>query len=195
MQEQAFATCVKSLASKFSQMASVEDDVPDYASFGGKQNIAAEKVWCGTSEVFFPPPPPPPLHSAVMQPADAAMTGSSEFPPPPTPLCQSAEDLRDGNAFSSFCADKQMQSPDRSLSSSSNESLPFANDNVGTIRQSQYQNCSLHPASLNQNLNTMDDLAASLLPFPQSPSSPSPVVMRRVSTAAHPQNLFLNSCI
>lgn len=178
MQEQAFATCVKSLASKFSQMASVEDEVPEYAPFNGNKSAAPIKaVWGGTSDTF--PPPPPPLHSALMQRQDVSLSGSAEFPPPPTPLCQSAEDLSGCNAFPTTTTANQVHSPERSLSSSSNESLPFANDNVGTIRQSgsHYQHCNPYPTPRHPDLQTIDDMAASLLSFP--PSSASPVVLRR----------------
>lgn len=178
MQEQAFATCVKSLASKFSQIASIEDEDPHYGSFCDMKNVASsQRVYCESVDPF--PPPPPPLHSAVMQGQDVRLTDSSEFPPPPTPLCQSAEDLRGGSAFASFSGNSA-PSPDRSLSSSSNESLPFANDNIGTIRQSgsHQQHCNLHAVPRSTaNLSAIDDLAASLLSSSQSPSSP--VVLRR----------------
>jgi hypothetical protein len=96
--EQVFATCVKSLASRFSINNS--DDIKS------------------TSKNSF--------------------DNSNEFPPPPSPLpfndCQNIKDSyntlqrRRNNDFN------QINSPTESMSSST-ESMPFAHDNIGTIKQ------------------------------------------------------------
>jgi len=126
--------------------------------------------------------------------------GSSEFPPPPTPLCQSLEDLSGDLRDPSILSTNQGSFPDTQMtknnflspnededkscsSSSSNESLPFANDKVGTIRQSasnSYQlNClngktetsapvqsvvnGSKSVNKSQTLEKIDSLAAALL--------------------------------
>lgn len=108
MQEAAFATCVKSLASQFSQISQVHEDERSVNSI------------CNNSKV-----------SLIS--SDDKFGGSYEFPPPPSPLRRSVEDIS-SNSTVSENASLTVKSP--ISSSSSNESLPFANDNLGTIRQS-----------------------------------------------------------
>lgn len=155
MQEQAFATCVKSLASRFSQMASVEDEAPGYASLPVSANPGS-RTWRGSEDTF--PPPPPPLHSADKQHKNQSL-GSNEFPPPPSPLCQ--------ESLLSFGSNR-IQSPDRSLSSCSSESLPFANDNMGTIRQSSSHPHHFENHLQNDNLTAITDTGVSVASCPKS---------------------------
>ena len=103
VQEAAFATCVKSLASQFSQISKGHED---------------DKLLSNDSKIIS---------------SDSKFGGSYEFPPPPTPLRQSTEDIS-SNSTASENQCSSVKSP--ISSSSSNESLPFANDNLGTIRQS-----------------------------------------------------------
>ena len=106
VQEAAFATCVKSLASQFSQISKGHEEEKLQVTRDAKVSIIS---------------------------SDSKFGGSDEFPPPPTPLRQSTEDIT-SNSTASENQCSSVKSP--ISSSSSNESLPFANDNLGTIRQS-----------------------------------------------------------
>lgn len=103
MKDEAFATCVKGLASRF-----VMGDLP----------------------------PPPMVDSD--RPVSPALT--EDFPPPPTPLSASVIDLSEERAKDpcpKVCRQRRKDSADSNISTSSTESnsLPFANENVGTIKQ------------------------------------------------------------
>ena len=116
MKDEAFATCVKGLASRFVM---------------------------GSTEL-----PPPPVDSD--RAASPALT--EDFPPPPSPL-SSVMDLSDSTTLSkednarakdlsgesqrSKFRQRRKDSADSNISTSSTESnsLPFANENVGTIKQ------------------------------------------------------------
>ncbi|KFM63168.1 Caskin-2, partial [Stegodyphus mimosarum] len=116
MKDEAFATCVKGLASRFVM---------------------------GSTEL---PPPPTDSERSV----SPALT--EDFPPPPSPL-SSVMDLTDSSSLSkedNVCAkdlpgesprskfrQRRKDSADSNISTSSTESnsLPFANENVGTIKQ------------------------------------------------------------
>ncbi|KAG8197526.1 hypothetical protein JTE90_007263 [Oedothorax gibbosus] len=108
MKDEAFATCVKGLATRFAT------DLP-----------------------------PPPNGDRSVSPALM-----EDFPPPPTPLSASVIDLTEpsakdtsstGNVYepSSKFRQRRKDSADSNISTSSTESncLPFANENVGTIKQ------------------------------------------------------------
>ncbi|XP_015922608.1 caskin-2 isoform X2 [Parasteatoda tepidariorum] len=116
MKDEAFATCVKGLASRF--------------------------VMGSTTEL---PPPPGDTDRSV----SPALT--EDFPPPPSPLCSvldltdssvpkednvRAKDLPGDNSRAKF-RQRRKDSADSNISTSSTESnsLPFANENVGTIKQ------------------------------------------------------------
>lgn len=95
-QEQVFATCVKSLASRFSMNNC--DDI----------NTTSTKN---------------------------CVEYSNEFPPPPSPLpfneCQTNKD-----SYNALLRRKDSSDRECNISSSSStESMPFANDNIGTIKQ------------------------------------------------------------
>ncbi|XP_013794202.2 uncharacterized protein LOC106478222, partial [Limulus polyphemus] len=132
MQDKAFATCVQSLRSRFDQATN-------------KQN-----------ELL----PPPSLHQERLQ---SPTTHSEEFPPPPSPLPSALEDSRiasvtngmfrsSGIQIASSVKDsvqseelrtnslfrqrrKDSADSNSSASSTDSNSLPFANDNAGTIKQ------------------------------------------------------------
>ena len=185
-QDQAFATCVKSLTSRFSQMSSSQDDPssppPDPAppvpssslsSFAPKASSSFSSSQA--SSLGYTRQSSNASASLVLR-EQSDFGGSSEFPPPPTPLCQSLEELRaengcqvtspptssssvnhssssyktypqHKNGHAGHVTDNNSRSfeEENTSSSSSNESLPFANDNVGTIRQS----ASSHSYQLN----------------------------------------------
>ncbi|CAL1294772.1 unnamed protein product [Larinioides sclopetarius] len=110
MKDEAFATCVKGLASRF---------VTDL--------------------------PPPPSDSSDRSVSPAL---TEDFPPPPSPLSASVIDLSESSAVredvvrakdtqGSKFRQRRKDSADSNISTSSTESnsLPFANENVGTIKQ------------------------------------------------------------
>lgn len=135
MQDQAFATCVKSLASRFSMMATRKS------------------------------PPPIPIHYRQTNNNEIHQTNNNEthqtnnyeinqfnnddFPPPPSPLLCKSEH---SSAKDQFNVSK-MDTSDREAnisSSSSTESMPFANDNMGTIKFKE-PSSAIHHNSVNNS--------------------------------------------
>lgn len=114
MKDEAFATCVKGLASRFSIGSGSECDLP---------------------------PPPGDCDRSI----SPALT--EDFPPPPSPLSSaldltlveenSAKELAHTDELIAKCRQRRKDSADSNISTSSTESncLPFANENVGTIKQ------------------------------------------------------------
>ena len=228
-QDQAFATCVKSLTSRFSQMSTSQD----HEDLSPLEPPPEPAPACPALSSFAPLQTSSNATSMTRHAEGTSVTsgslvlkndfgGSSDFPPPPTPLCQSLEELRgDHVSFSSSqevnqsyktypeqhhrhsgSAENNCSFEDNSSnSSSSNESLPFANDKVGTIRQST-SNHSYHLNCLNasqeeslansngtgncKHVDTIDSLVASLqsekegsLSFPTSISASNKIHLRR----------------
>ncbi|XP_076309518.1 uncharacterized protein LOC143224925 isoform X2 [Tachypleus tridentatus] len=128
IQDKAFATCVQSLRSRFDQATNKQ------------------------KELLLPPP----LHEE--QPPSP--TPSEDFPPPPSPLPSALEDSRTASVTDGLCkasgihllpsakdSDELSANPvfrqrrkdssdsNSSASSTDSNSLPFANDNAGTIKQ------------------------------------------------------------
>lgn len=162
IQERAFATCVKSLTSRFNSSNSNAAEVPQLPSRN-------HKITPRTDDGSAPPPVP---HHRVEPLVPHSSTNDSELvdydaedlppPPPPdepsefysaiasnsshrlesSPVCSPEEQVKSPESIaSSVTSPTNGHSSDREASistSSSTESMPFANDNIGTIKQRDY---------------------------------------------------------
>uniref|UniRef100_T1J6Y4 SAM domain-containing protein n=1 Tax=Strigamia maritima TaxID=126957 RepID=T1J6Y4_STRMM len=129
--EQAFANCVKSLASKFS-MPSHDDDLPPPP----KDELCGNRVISCLVDEF--PPPPSPVRASL----DDLTTAT------PTPDAGEQDSARLNSSPQQMDSDTELpHHPKRndsnssfdSSSSTDSNSLPFANENVGTIKQKAAQ--------------------------------------------------------
>ncbi|RWS31914.1 Caskin-2-like protein [Leptotrombidium deliense] len=112
MQEQAFATCVKSIASRFQ----INDKEESHPPLPARNHTTTPRFsWSAKPEEEFPPPPSPLPHLA-----DSDFSANN----------YTDDDVNVDNEFDLKVHEKESAMS----SSSSSESMPFANDNIGTIK-------------------------------------------------------------
>ncbi|XP_074593172.1 CRK like proto-oncogene, adaptor protein [Brevipalpus obovatus] len=162
IQERAFATCVKSLTSRFNSSHSNASEVPQLPSRNHKitprmdDGSAPPPVPHHRVEPLVPhsstndselvdydaedlPPPPPPDEPSEFY---SAIASNSSHRLESSPMCSPEELVKSPESTaSSVTSPTNGHSSDREASistSSSTESMPFANDNIGTIKQRDY---------------------------------------------------------
>ncbi|XP_076366614.1 uncharacterized protein LOC143255207 isoform X2 [Tachypleus tridentatus] len=132
MQDKAFATCVQSLRSRFDQATNKQNELLPPSS------LNQEKLQLPTSLSEEFPPPPSPLPSALEDSRIASVTNGL-FKSSGIQIASSAKDsvLSEELRTNSLFRQKRKDSADSNSSASSTDSnsLPFANDNAGTIKQ------------------------------------------------------------
>ncbi|RWS15742.1 caskin-2-like protein [Dinothrombium tinctorium] len=161
MQEQAFATCVKSLTSRF-QISDKEDNPPIPAR---NHTTTPRFSWPAKSEEEFPPPPSPLPHFALEPDL-------------------SAKCVEDYANFDNATDQKTIQEKEATMSSSSSsESMPFANDNIGTIKP-RVSNGDIESAITEKHATSPP---ASVMSAPPSvTTSPFATILRK------PKNSYVN---
>lgn len=158
----AFVTCVKSLTSRFSRISASSDDSSPSSDAPPPVPWRNHSITPRDPPAPViqppPPPPPPPREESTLVTQLSELGDSSEFPPPPSPLPFVADDQEYVAAHDAVVSDNsdiyntlprrgRVAAPGTpgdecpvSSSSSSTESMPFANDNVATIKQVRHHN-------------------------------------------------------